>query len=210
MHTGQALLLTAILLTTLCSAAPAQGRRGHDRGAPNHKTSKSGKGRTVKRFVVEGPLDLMLSGCHGNINLPVIEFSGDGLEINDGKVTLSGASRAVRGAVIAYARSAYRVDANIGLSFSRSSTPVGSPDWKPPAIISLVLSQDRRSPKLVTLLPVPGAESVSVPIKLRCERVDATQGIGGSNSSAPGKATEVPTDRNFSTGLPNMEIVRQP
>jgi hypothetical protein len=120
-------------------------------------TSKAANAQASRKkmFEVEQALNLTLEKCRGDINFPGIGFSGNGLEINGDEVLLlSDNNVAKRGEVIAYARSKYFLDANIAFIFSRSDKPVFSKEWKPPQIISLVLTQNRRDPKQLTLSTV--------------------------------------------------------
>src|SRR4051812_39623686 len=65
-------------------------------------------GAPERKYDVEQALPLELRHCTGEINLPEINFLGDGLEISGGQVSLlSRGTAAKRGEVIAYAQSQY-------------------------------------------------------------------------------------------------------
>src|SRR5947209_6841193 len=112
------------------------------------KSSGKNSQRVVNKFEPEKQINLKLKECSGEINLPAIGFSGYTLDIDGESITLTGnGGQSVSGEVRAYARSAYWLDANLGLIFGRAKVPLTDPAWKPPTIISLVLMQDRKYPK---------------------------------------------------------------
>jgi len=158
------LALTSMTLTVLGGNTPEPS-----------SVSTNIQDRRKKMFEVEQPLSLTLEKCRGVINFPGIGFSGDGLEINgDEVVLLSGNDVAKRGEAIAYARSKYFLDANIAFIFSRSDKSVFSPEWKPPQIVSLVLTQNRRNLKQLTLSTVATGNSEVTNSVVSCVSANAT------------------------------------
>ena len=140
-------------------------------------TSKSANAQASRKkmFEVEQALTFTLEKCTGSINFPSIDFSGNRLEINGDQVLLlSDNNVAKQGEVIAYARSKYFLDANIAFIFSRSDKPVFSKEWKPPQIISLVLTQNRRNLKQLTLSTVATEQSEATTSVVMCLSATAT------------------------------------
>lgn len=131
-----------VVLVMLGTAAPAEGQaKTQQVNSPTIRKPRV-RAQHARRFAVEQPISLTLTGCRGDINLPAVSFNVEELEIEGSKVTLtSNDGTTVTGSVIAYARSAYYVDSNIGLTFNKSDLPITNPGWKPPTVISLVLIQ---------------------------------------------------------------------
>lgn len=171
------LLLTGVTLVSLAEV-------------PSHWMSvmaqKSGKGSAkqrklsasqvpAKRFEVGAPISLRLRGCMGEVSFPAIGFSGAGLEIDGDTLTLTSTQMpTLTGNVIAYAGSSYRINSNVAFSFKKASASVTSPEWIAPVIISLRLLQSSKSPRHITIVPVPGAGPTFPSATLTCTEATAT------------------------------------
>jgi hypothetical protein len=168
------LLLAGFLIIT-----PEQGSaHGQSKGSSLRKTqvrTKTQEGGAQRQYEVGQALDLNLAQCFGEINLPSVGISADGLEISGGNVSLlSGGTVIKLGEVIAYAQSKYFLDSNVAFIFDRSRETSKSPEWKPPVIISLNLVQDRKNPKRFVLSFVPIGASPGTRISLSCGNTSAT------------------------------------
>jgi hypothetical protein len=129
----------------------------------------------AKRFEPEKEIHLLLKGCKGLIHIPSLNFEGKGLEIDGDQVTIvDTGGTSITGEVRSYSRSSYWMDANLGFIFRRTSVPSTSPNWQPPTIISLVLSQDRKYPKRFVLKPAQGLNTDFPTTVISCDSATAS------------------------------------
>lgn len=157
----QYLLLTVFLLSIGSIQAVSAQERKLSHPAPGPQSAGAFEPKSIS---------LALKGCKGDIRIPSRNFTGTVLETEDGKtVTITPEQgEALKGEVMAYSRSAHWRDANIAFVFDRPTVPSTDPAWKPPVIVSLVLKQDRRRPKEITLEAAPGLNPDFPTTKLSC------------------------------------------
>jgi len=140
---------------------------------PKRKSNKHTQ-RPANRFEPGKPINLSLKQCSVTPAIKALSISATNLEIEGERITLTNsAGDSIVGEVKAYARSAYRLDANVGLILGRMNVPFTDPSWKPPTIISLLLVQDRSHPAKLFLKAAEGLNPDFPPTTISCESVDA-------------------------------------
>jgi hypothetical protein len=152
------LIFRRLAVLTLAFLLPGQLTATAQKSGKRPKAAYGRKAPVMQQFDVEAPIKLRLRGCRGDINFPALTFIGNGLEVDGDVVTLESDSRSsISGNVVAYARSAYRIDSNVAFTFIQTRVAVTSPNWSPPVILSLRLLQNGKNRNRVMLVPVPSA-----------------------------------------------------
>lgn len=152
----------------------AQGVVAQNKHKPIKASNKQGQ-RAVKRFEPERPITLTLKGCSVAPNVQVLNVNANRLEIDGERITLTdNAGNSVIGEVRAYSRSAYWLDANLGLIFGRMKVPFADASWKAPIIISVVLSQDRNNLRRLKLRRAEGLNPEFQVTTISCEGAEGS------------------------------------
>lgn len=151
-----------------------QATRHSTRAATTTVQKKAPRAAFKAKYVVGNRIKLSLSQCSGQLDFAGTNMSGDQLDIDGDRVTLSANGSVVRqGEVIAYAQSKYFVDSNVAFTFDRADKPFTHADWKAPLTVSLHLIQNRGNLNQLMLETVPIGAVQPLKTTIKCSKVDA-------------------------------------
>lgn len=172
MVNSKAILLLAGVLVFGVFAVQATSHLTH--AATKTAQKKTPRAVIKAKYVVGNRIKLSLGQCSGQLDFAGVNMSGDQLDIDGDRVTLSANGSVVRqGEVIAYAQSKYFIDSNVAFTFDRADKPFTHADWKAPLTLSLHLIQNRGKSKQLTLETVPIGAVQPMRTTIKCSKVDA-------------------------------------